>query len=136
MGEKELSVCIGIHHIATLLGISEGIYYLFAGKQRFWRSCGVFLLTVFQSWAGLKILADLQKGKSRLNESYRNLEKIKAAGDRGGEFYGGWCCPPHCLSFCQYTYWGNDRGLISLIGAGDLTKYSYAYSLLSPHKLL
>ncbi|MXP76027.1 hypothetical protein GN277_11705 [Lachnospiraceae bacterium WCA-9-b2] len=79
MGEKELSVCIGIHHIATLLGISEGIYYLFAGKQRFWRSSGVFLLTVFQSWAGLKILADLQKGKSRLNESYRNLEKIKSS---------------------------------------------------------
>ena len=79
MGEKELSVCIGIHHIATLLGISEGIYYLFAGKQRFWRSCGVFLHTVFQSWAGLKILADLQKGKSRLNESYRNLEKIKSS---------------------------------------------------------
>ena len=64
MREKELSICIWIHHIATLIGISEGMYYLLAGKQRFWRSCGVFLLTVLQS---------------RLDDSYRNLEKIKSS---------------------------------------------------------
>ncbi len=46
MREKELSICIGIHHIATLVGISEGMYYLFAGKQRLLRSLGVLLLTV------------------------------------------------------------------------------------------
>lgn len=79
MREKELSICIWIHHIATLIGISEGMYYLLAGKQRFWRSCGVFLLTVLQSWAGIKIMADLKRGKSRLDDSYRNLEKIKSS---------------------------------------------------------
>ncbi len=79
MREKELSICIGIHHIATLVGISEGMYYLFAGKQRLLRSLGVLLLTVLQSWAGLKILADLRKGKSRLKDSYRNLEKIESS---------------------------------------------------------
>lgn len=77
MREKELTICIGIHHIATLIGISEGMYYLLAGKQRLWRSCGVFFLTVLQSWAGIKIVADLKRGKSRLKDSYRNLEKIK-----------------------------------------------------------
>ncbi len=77
MREKELSICIGIHHIATLIGVLEGMYYLLAGRQRFFRSCAVFLLTALQSWAGFKILADLQKGKSRLADSFRNLEKIK-----------------------------------------------------------
>lgn len=77
MREKELSICIGIHHIATLIGVLEGMYYLLAGRQRFFRSCAVFLLTAIQSWAGFKILADLQKGKSRLADSFRNLEKIK-----------------------------------------------------------
>ena len=91
MGEKELSVCIGIHHIATLIGISEGIYYLLAGKQRFLRSFAVLLLTgikneyarllptALQSFAGFKILVDLHNGKSRLADSYRNLEKIKTS---------------------------------------------------------
>lgn len=79
MREKELSICIMIHHIATLVGIGEGMYYLAAGKQRFWRSCGVFLLTALQSWAGIKIVADLRRGRSRLNDSYRNLEKIKSS---------------------------------------------------------
>lgn len=79
MREKELSICIGIHHIATLIGISEGMYYLLAGRQRLWRSCIVFLLTAFQSWAGFKILADVQNGKSRLTDSCRNLEKIKCS---------------------------------------------------------
>jgi len=79
MREKELAVCIGIHHIATLIGISEGIYYLLAGKQRFLRSCAVFLLTALQSFAGLKILVDLHNGKSRLADSCRNLEKIKTS---------------------------------------------------------
>ncbi len=76
MREKELSICIWIHHIATFIGISEGLYYLLAGKQGFIRSCGVFLLTAFQSLAGFKILVDLRNGQSRLADSYRNLEKV------------------------------------------------------------
>ena len=82
MREKELSICIGIHHIATFWGITEGIYYLLARRQRFLRSSMIFLLTVFQSWAGIKILADLRDGRSRLKESYTSLQKIK--GGRGG----------------------------------------------------
>ncbi len=79
MREKELSFCIVLHHIATFIGISEGIYYLLAGRQQFLRSFAVFLLTAVQSFAGFKILADLHKGKSRLADSYRNLEKIKTS---------------------------------------------------------
>lgn len=79
MQEKELSICTGIHHIATFLGISEGIYYLAAGKQGFLRSSVIFLLTVIQSWAGIKILADLKAGRSRLTESYRSLDKLKGS---------------------------------------------------------
>ncbi|EOS79890.1 hypothetical protein C817_02305 [Dorea sp. 5-2] len=77
MCKKELAICIGIHHIATFIGISEGIYYLFAGKRRFWTNWILFLFTAFQSWAGFKILADLRTGRQRLRESYKSLEKLK-----------------------------------------------------------
>lgn len=77
MYKKELSVCIGIHHIATFIGISEGIYYLFAGRRRFWKNWIIFLLTAFQSWAGFKILADARTGRQRLIESYRSLEELE-----------------------------------------------------------
>ena len=79
MREKELSFCIVLHHIATFIGISEGIYYLLAGRQQFLRSFAVFLLTAVQSFAGFKILADLHNGKSRLADSYRNLEKTRTS---------------------------------------------------------
>lgn len=79
MCEKELSICIGIHHIATLIGISEGIYYLSAGKRRFWKNGILFLLTVFQSWAGLKILTDQRGKRQRMIESYRSLEELEAS---------------------------------------------------------
>ena len=39
----------------------------------------VLLLTALQSFAGFKILVDLHNGKSRLADSYRNLEKIKTS---------------------------------------------------------
>ena len=76
MHKKEISICIGIHHIATLVGVLEGIYYLFAGRQPFWKSCVIFLMTVFQSFAGMKILADLRRGRSRLTDSCQDLERI------------------------------------------------------------
>lgn len=77
MREKELSICIGIHHIATLIGILEGIYYLFSGKRRLWKNGVIVFLTAFQSWAAFKILADIKKGKSRLRESYQNLKRLQ-----------------------------------------------------------
>lgn len=92
MREKELSICIAIHHIATFLGIWEGIYYLAKGRQNLFRSCVIFLLTAFQSWAGLKILVDLQTGRSRLKESYRsldNLDKLKSNSERKRSFLWG-----------------------------------------------
>lgn len=76
MKEKELFVCIWIHHIATFAGISEGIYYLISGNRRVWKNCMIFLLTAFQSWAGLKILADIRKGKSRLADSCKGLKEL------------------------------------------------------------
>lgn len=76
MKEKELFVCIWIHHIATFAGISEGIYYLMSGKRRIWRNGVIFLLTAFQSWAGFKILTDIKKGKSRLADSYTDLKGL------------------------------------------------------------
>lgn len=89
MREKELSICIGIHHIATFLGIWEGIYYLAKGRQNLFRSCVIFLLTTFQSWAGLKILADLKAGRSRLEESYRSLDKLKGNREKKRGFLWG-----------------------------------------------
>ncbi|MCI8795808.1 MAG: hypothetical protein HFG89_02990 [Dorea sp.] len=77
MREKELSICIGIHHIATLIGILEGVYYLFSGKRRLWKNGVIVFLTAFQSWAAFKILADIKKGKSRLRESYQNLKRLQ-----------------------------------------------------------
>ncbi len=76
MCEKELSICIGIHHIATVVGVLEGIYYLFTGRQKFWKSCVIFLMTVFQSFAGLKIIADLRRGRSRLTDRCRRLKRL------------------------------------------------------------
>ncbi len=77
MREKELSICIGIHHIATLIGILEGVYYLFAGKRQLWKNGAIVFLTAFQSWAAFKILADIKRGKSRIRESYQNLKQLQ-----------------------------------------------------------
>lgn len=79
MKEKELFVCIWIHHIATFVGISEGIYYLMSGSRRVWKNCMIFLLTAFQSWAGFKILADMRKGKSRLTDSCESLKELSGS---------------------------------------------------------
>ena len=47
------------------------------------------ILTTFQSWAGLKILADLQTGRSRLEESYRSLDKLKGNREKKRGFLWG-----------------------------------------------
>lgn len=76
MYKREVSLCIGIHHIATFVGILEGIYYLFAGRQPFWKSCMIFFMTAFQSFAGMKIIADLRAGRSRLRDSFTRLKQL------------------------------------------------------------
>lgn len=74
--EKELTVCIWIHHIATFAGIAEGIYYLTAKKQCLLKKFIIFMFTLFQSWAGAKILKDLRSRRSRLEKSYENIKKL------------------------------------------------------------
>ncbi|MEZ3487284.1 MAG: hypothetical protein K1W22_12045 [Lachnospiraceae bacterium] len=76
MRKKELSFCIGIHHIATFIGILEGIYYLLAGRRQFWKNCVIFCMTAFQSFAGMKIIADLRRGRSRLNDSFMRFRRL------------------------------------------------------------
>lgn len=76
MKEREVSVCIWIHHIATFAAAAEGIYYLTARKQKLWRRTGIFLLTVFQAWAGLKIVSGLKNGRSGLREKCESLKKL------------------------------------------------------------
>ena len=89
MKEKELSVCIWIHHIATFAGIAEGIYYLAAKRQGFLKSFGIFLFTLLQSWAGIKIFRDLRSGSSRLAESYENIKKLTdSKGRQKGILFG------------------------------------------------
>ena len=70
MKEKELSVCIWIHHIATFAGIAEGIYYLTVKRHRCFKRFGIFLLTIFQ------ILKDLRSGRSRLTKSCENIKEL------------------------------------------------------------
>lgn len=76
MKERELSVCIWIHHIATFAAAAEGIYYLTVRKQKFWRKAGIFLLTAFQSWAAVKIVAGLINGRSGIQDSCERLEQL------------------------------------------------------------
>ncbi len=76
MKEKELSVCIWIHHIATFAGIAEGIYYLTVKRHRCFKRFGIFLLTLFQFFAGIKILKDLRSGRSRLTKSCENIKEL------------------------------------------------------------
>lgn len=89
MREKELSICIGLHHIATLIGILEGVYYLFTRKRRFWKNSMILFFTAFQSWAAFKILADIKNGRSRLRESYMNLEKLRISSKQRQEVLWG-----------------------------------------------
>lgn len=89
MHEKELSICIGIHHIVTLIGILEGVYYLFAKRRQFWKNSMIFLFTAFQSWAAFKILADIRNGRSRLRESYMNLDRLRISSKQRQEVLWG-----------------------------------------------
>lgn len=90
MREKELTLSTWIHHISTLIGLSTGIYYLirrilpgrsfpdrFAlrGKNLL-RSFLLFLFTALQSWAWIKILADLSDHTSRLRERCKDIHRL------------------------------------------------------------
>ncbi|MGF0034620.1 hypothetical protein ACQRBN_16940 [Bariatricus sp. SGI.154] len=92
MREKELTISTWIHHISTLIGLSTGIYYLIKrmstrrtlpdrfvpGSKKPLRSFILFVFTMLQFWAGLKILKDLSEGTSRLKERCKDIHRLSS----------------------------------------------------------
>lgn len=78
MNEKECNICIGIHHISTIIGCLSGIYYMLAGanKKGFFRKFGLLIFTASQLWASVKIVLDRMNNRSRLKESIRHIHSI------------------------------------------------------------
>lgn len=73
MREKELQVCIWIHHIATFTGLLCGICRLVRNRLCTGRAFALILYIETQAWAVLKIAADVRKGGSRLRKSFEGI---------------------------------------------------------------
>ena len=77
MREKEWTICIWIHHIATFIGLFSSLYHIAAGKKRpAARSGGLILFACCQAFGVFKIVADLAKGRSRLRKSFDNIHSL------------------------------------------------------------
>lgn len=76
MSRKEYRICIWIHHIATILGVSGGIYSLASTKKYSFRTFCLSLFTGSQLWALLKIVSDGIRGRSRLKESIIHIRTL------------------------------------------------------------
>lgn len=75
MKEKELDICIWLHHTATFLGIFCGMSVLIRKKLGKCRICILVLFIESQLWGAVKIVRDLRNRRSRLRDS---LERIQA----------------------------------------------------------
>lgn len=73
MKEKELKICIWIHHIATFIGVVLSIRALRRRQESEGRRCALVLFLVSQVWAVIKIVSDYKNGSSRLAECLNNI---------------------------------------------------------------
>ena len=77
MREKELTICIWIHHISTFIGLFASLYHIAAGRKRpAFRTGGLILFASCQAFGAFKIAADLAKGRSRLRKSFENIHSL------------------------------------------------------------
>lgn len=74
MREKEQSVLIYIHHIATFLGFFAAVFQLRERKKSSFKKAGLFFFVLGQGFAVVKIICDWWEGKSRL---WKSIEKIQ-----------------------------------------------------------
>lgn len=83
MKEKEMTLCIWIHHIATFAGLICGTQALCAEwdsqrKIRKVRFFGILLFLGSQIWAVMKIIQDVKAGTSRLRKCIMQIQdKVK-----------------------------------------------------------
>lgn len=78
MKERHFKMFAWVHHIATLTGVILGIKFLFNKSGGVFRKILLGIFTFFQSFALLKVLAELICGQNleakRLENSYKKLE--------------------------------------------------------------
>lgn len=78
MKEKHFKLFEWTHHIATFAGVFLGIKFLFNGSGGAFKKILLGIFTFFQSFALLKVLAELAAGQNReakrLESSYKKLE--------------------------------------------------------------
>ncbi len=89
---KEDKICIWMHHIATVIGMLEGIWGL-ASEKKDTLSCTsrVFCLSLFtgsQLWAMLKILSDAVRGSSRMKDSILHIRALSGSASKGRRMLG------------------------------------------------
>lgn len=77
MREKELTICIWIHHISTFIGLFASLYHIASGRRRTAaRTGGLILFASGQAFGALKIIADLSKGRSRLRKGFESIHSL------------------------------------------------------------
>ena len=73
MKEKELKICIWIHHIATFIGVFLSLRALISRQTETGRKCIMFVFLLSQMWAVLKIVSDYGNGSSHLGECLNHI---------------------------------------------------------------
>lgn len=92
MKEKELNICIWIHHAATFLGIICSVCLLIRRKLSKGRICILTLFLESQLWGAFKIISDFKKGRSRLRDSYEKIHTLSKNGRQERRTAAGLCC--------------------------------------------
>ena len=80
MKESEFKICTWIHHTATFIGLSAGIWALdkTTGKKRqnMLKETALVHYILSQVWAAVKIAVSLLSGRERMKDSYDNIQSL------------------------------------------------------------
>lgn len=73
MKEKELKICIWIHHIATFIGVFLSLRALMSRCTGTGRKCIMFIFLLSQIWAVIKIVSNRENDNSHLEECLNHI---------------------------------------------------------------
>lgn len=73
MKEKELKICIWIHHIATFIGVFLSLRALISRHIGMGRKCIMFVFLLSQMWAVAKISNNCENDSSHLGECLNHI---------------------------------------------------------------